>query len=234
MHRTTIKFLPSFLLFSIQISLFAQLVPQHIKVDRSDPINYFLYTPVGNEQAYPLVVFLHGGGEGGSDIELVKKHGIPKLISEGLDFPFYVFAPQNPSLSNLWDDQMVEYMVDKLIDSLSVDINKIYLVGMSRGGNGIWRMAINNPSKYAAIISVCAASIPTIYLNRLSSLPVWFFHGEKDTVVPVEETIRAYELMRKETDKVKITLYPEANHDSWTETFENQEIYTWLVHQRLK
>jgi len=234
MHRTTIKFLPSFLLFSIQISLFAQLVPHHIKLDRSDPINYFLYTPVGNEQAYPLVVFLHGGGEGGSDIELVKKHGIPKLISEGQDFPFYVFSPQNPGLSKLWDDQMVEYMVDKLIDSLSVDINKIYLVGMSRGGNGIWRMAINNPAKYAAIISVCAASIPTIYLNRLSSLPVWFFHGEKDTVVPVEETIRAYELMRKENDKVKITLYPKANHDSWTETFENQEIYTWLLHQRLK
>lgn len=234
MHRTIIKLLLSFLLFGIQASLLAQLAPHHIKVERSEPLNYFLYTPTGSQQVYPIVVFFHGGGEGGSDIELVKKHGLPKLISEGQDFPFYIFAPQNPSLSNLWDDQLVEYMVDKLIDSLSVDRNRIYLIGMSRGGNGVWRMAINNPNKYAAMISVCAASIPTIYLNRLSSLPVWFFHGQKDNVVPVEESIRAYELMKKENDKVKITLYPDANHDNWTETFQNAEIYKWLLQQQLK
>ncbi len=197
-------------------------------------MNFYLYSPAPDKESYPLVVFLHGGGESGDDIELVKRHGFPKLISEGRDFPFYVFAPQNPYLQGLWDDRMVNHMVDKLVDSLNVDVKRIYLVGLSRGGNGIWRLAINNPDKYAAMISICAASIPIQYLKRTPLLPVWFFHGEKDTAVPVAQTIQAYERMKQLNSNVRITLYPEAGHNSWTQTFNNDEIYTWLLSHRLK
>lgn len=222
------------LLLIVHTSLFAQLDPFETTVTRNEKMNFYLYSPTPATELSPLVVFLHGGGEGGDDIELVKKHGLPKLISQGSDFPFYVFAPQNPYTNGLWDDRMIDHMVDRLVDSLSIDVKQIYLVGLSRGGNGIWRMAINNPDKYAAMISICAASIPLLYLKRTPTLPVWFFHGEKDSVVPVAQTIQAYEKMRKLNADARITLYPEANHDSWTQTFKNDEIYKWLLSHRLK
>ena len=127
---------------------------------------------------------------------------------------------------------MVNQMVDHIVDWLNIDKRRIYLAGLSRGGNGVWRMAINNPDKYAALISICAASIPKLYINRVPSLPVWFFHGEKDKVVPVNQTIEAFERMSNFNSKAKLTIYPEANHDSWTKTFENDEVYEWMLSQR--
>ena len=211
----------------------AQMSAHRVIVERDQPMNYLLYRPEKTGEPLPLVVFLHGGGESGDNIELVKTHGPPKLIEAGKEFPFYLFAPQNPYKRGLWDDRMVNYMVDELIDSLNIDTKRIYLTGLSRGGNGIWRMAINNPGKYAAMISICAAAIPMFYLNRVANLPVWFFHGEQDTVIPVQQTITAYGKMKIVNEKTRITLYPDAGHDSWTKTFENPSIYDWLLSQHL-
>ncbi|MEQ9310121.1 MAG: prolyl oligopeptidase family serine peptidase [Balneolaceae bacterium] len=218
-----------FIFFSPSIS--AQLVLLESNIDADQQINYLFYTPSDFKDQAPLVVFLHGGGEGGTDIEKVKIHGIPKLISEGREFPFYMIAPQNPYTSGFWDDRVVDKLVDEIIKNHNIDASRIYLTGMSRGGYGVWRMAINNPGKYAAMVSVCAASIPLIYTNRLENLPVWFFHGEKDNVVPVEVSIKAYEKMKANNQNVKLTLYPDANHDSWTETFLNNELYEWMLSQ---
>jgi predicted peptidase len=220
-------------LISINITLSAQLVPLSVTINHHQKINYLLYTPSLQKASSPLVVFLHGGGESGDDLNLVKRHGLPKLIAQGRDFPFHVLAPQNPYKKGFWDDRMIDEMVDDLIDSLNIDKNKIYLVGMSRGGYGVWRMAINNPDKYAAMISICAAAIPIQYTTRVSTMPIWFFHGQKDDAIPVEQTIAAYEKMKTNNSKVKMTLYPEAKHDSWTETFENDEIYDWLLSHSL-
>ena len=194
-------------------------------------MNFLLYAPAEQQNALPLVVFLHGGGESGDDIEKVKTHGLPKLISEGRDFPFYVFAPQNPYEQGFWDDRTVDAMVDNLVDSLAIDTARIYLVGMSRGGYGVWRMAMNHPNKYAAMVAICPASIPVPYLSRVSSLPIWLFHGEQDDVVPVQQTVAAHEILKEINPNAKLTLYPEANHDSWTQTFENDAVYEWLLSQ---
>jgi len=212
----------------------AQLKAVETELVRTEKMNYLLYTPTGTQSQYPLVVFLHGGGEGGNDIELVKKHGLPKLIAQGRDFPFYVFAPQNPHINGLWDDRMVDKLVDELVHRHNIDTTRIYLAGLSRGGYGVWQMAINHPHKYAAMISICAATIPINYLKNVSGLPVWFFHGEKDDVIPVQQTLQAYETMKVLNPKTRITIYPAANHDSWTQTFENEEIYNWLLLQRLE
>lgn len=211
----------------------AQLDVERSIVAEKDSLNYLLYTPKDTLNKMPLVVFLHGGGEGGTDLELVKTHGLPKLISEGKEFPFYMFAPQNRHVKGLWDDRLIHSKTMELADSLKIDKRRIYLVGMSRGGDGVWRMAVNNPKTYAGLISICAASIPYIYLKNDPALPVWFFHGEKDMVVPVEQTIEAYTRMRQLNENVELTLYPEVNHECWTITFENEEIYSWLLSQQL-
>lgn len=220
-----------FLFLVLSTSLSAQLVSFESNSDVVGEMNYLFYTPSNLTEKAPLVVFLHGGGEGGTDIEKVKIHGIPKLISEGREFPFYMIAPQNPYTRGFWDDRAVDKLVDEIVKNHNIDPARIYLAGMSRGGYGVWRMGINNPDKYAAMISVCAASIPLMYTNRIGDLPVWFFHGEKDNVVPVEVSINAYEKMKINNQNAKLTLYPDASHDSWTETFLNDEIYEWLLDQ---
>ncbi|MFY0689611.1 MAG: dienelactone hydrolase family protein [Cyclobacteriaceae bacterium] len=201
---------------------------------RGESFNFLLYEPQDVSSATPLVVFLHGGGEGGDNVELVKKHGLPKLIDQGRSFPFYMLAPQSPYESGFWDDRMVDEMVDRLVDSLNIDVKRIYLTGLSRGGYGVWRMAVNNPKKYAAMISVCAASIPLPYVRRLSHLPVWLFHGDADPVIPTEQSVQAYELMKPNNDKVKLTIYPGVGHDSWVNAFEKEPIYEWLLSQKLE
>ncbi|MDO6760105.1 prolyl oligopeptidase family serine peptidase [Tamlana sp. 2_MG-2023] len=213
--------------------LFAQLTEHKSNIVNNTEIQYFLYTPIQKQELYPLVVFLHGGAQSDTDLNIAKAHGIPKRIAEGKDFPFYVFAPLNPNKNGLWDDRAIHKKVTKLVDSLPIDKKRIYLAGLSRGGDGIWRMAVNNPNTYAAMISVCAADIPMVYIKWAKNLPVWFFHGEKDAVVSVEQTKEAYKTLKKLNPKTKLTIYPDAAHDSWTETYNNEAVYSWLLEQHL-
>jgi predicted peptidase len=202
-----------------------------IKVKNQTKMNYLLYQPENINGEAPLLVFLHGGGEGGNNIEKVKKHGPPKLIEEGREFPFYVLSPQNPYEKGFWDDQAVMKLVNKIIEKYPIDTNRIYLTGLSRGGYGAWRLAMNNPDKFAAMVVVCAASAPAVYANRIKHIPVWIFHGEKDEVVPVSESIQMADALKAVDAEVRLTLYPEANHDSWTETFNNEEVFNFLLKQ---
>ncbi|MBU2950103.1 prolyl oligopeptidase family serine peptidase [Tamlana agarivorans] len=204
-----------------------------MEANTQESYQYLLYTPTEKKEQYPLVVSLHGGANSDSDLNIVKKHGIPKRLNEGKDFPFYVFAPLNPNKKGLWNDRQIHQMVMKLADSLPIDKKRIYLTGLSRGGDGIWRMAVNHPNTYAAMLSVCAADIPMIYIKWAKNLPVWFFHGEEDAVVPVEQTKEAYKTLKKLNSKTKLTIYPDAKHDSWTETYNNEAVYSWLLEQHL-
>ncbi|AUS04222.1 prolyl oligopeptidase family serine peptidase [Pseudotamlana carrageenivorans] len=222
-----------FLTLTCTTTMFAQLSSHKKEAVNRVEMQYLLYTPSQNNEQSPLVIFLHGGAESDTDLNVAKAHGIPKRIAEGKDFPFYVFAPLNPNKKGLWDDRTIHKMAMSLADSLPIDKKRIYLAGLSRGGDGIWRMAVNNPKTYAAMISVCAADIPMIYLKWAKNLPVWFFHGEKDTVVPVEQTKEAYNTLKKLNQNTKLTLYPNATHDSWTETYNNEAVYSWLLKQHL-
>ena len=198
------------------------------------PLHYLQYLPTPKEpsiQQYPLLLFLHGGGEGGDDIEKVKKHGPPKLIAEGKSFPFIVISPQNPSETQFWDDQQLIRLLDELERDLPVDRSRIYLTGLSRGAYGAWRLAIQNPNRFAAMIPICGGG-PAPYAKRIKHLPVWVFHGQKDPVIPVEESQRMVDALKSADGNVKFTIYPEAKHDTWTETYENPAIYEWLLQHR--
>jgi len=209
--------------------LSAQQKAYSVKVKNLSEMNYLLYEPRAIKEKVPLLVFLHGGGESGDNIEVVKKHGPPKLIDAGKEFPFYVLSPQNPYEKGFWDDRAVMELVDKIVKNNNVDENRIYLAGLSRGGYGAWRLAMNNPDKFAAMIVVCAASSPKGYANWIKHIPVWIFHGEKDRVVPVSESMQMAETLKDLGANVKLTLYPEADHDSWTETFNNDAVYEFLL-----
>lgn len=195
------------------------------------PLHYWRYLPKNYASAtnrkFPLVLFLHGGGEVGDSLALVKKHGPPKLISRGKQFPFVMIAPQNPQ-DRLWDDDLLLKLLDEIIATHRIDEDRVYLTGLSRGGFGTWRMAIQNPDKFAAIAPISGGGLPD-YVDRIKDVPVWAFHGARDRAIPLSRTVAMTEALQAAGGNVKLTVYPEAAHDAWTQTYDNPALYEWLL-----
>lgn len=196
-------------------------------------INYLLYLPKDYDlkEKFPLLLFLHGAGERGNDLQLVKKHGPPKLIEEGKEFPFIVVSPQCP-LNKRWDPDELTALLDYLIENYKVDKDKIYVTGLSMGGNGTWRLAAKIPDRLAAVIPICGWG-DLFEVCMMGKLPVWAFHGAKDPVVPLKASEDLVQRLNSCGGNAKLTVYPDAEHDSWTETYNNPEIYEWLLSKSL-
>ncbi|HWQ92995.1 MAG TPA: prolyl oligopeptidase family serine peptidase [Clostridia bacterium] len=207
-------------------------------------VNYLLYLPEGYDadpaKRWPLMLFLHGAGERGTNIWKVAVHGPPKHAAVGSNFPFIVVSPQCPE-GQRWSNEVLLGLLDEVTGAYRVDTTRIYLTGLSMGGYGTWNLGCSYPEKFAAIVPICGGGekISILLASRersqaLRSLGVWAFHGAKDPVVPLEESQRMVDALRQVGVRdVKFTVYPEANHDSWTETYQNPELYEWLLkHQR--
>ena len=202
-------------------------------------VNYLLYLPkdYGKDKSkkWPLVVFLHGSGESGSDVEKVKTHGPPKLVAAGKEFPFILVSPQAPVFPRRgWDVETLNAMLDDVLAKYAVEQDQVYLTGLSMGGYGTWAWASANPERFAAIAPICGGGDARMTSRRLRSMPIWVFHGAKDPTVPIQESEQMVaELKKIGNPEVKFTVYPEAGHDSWTVTYDNPELYTWLLsHKR--
>jgi len=196
-------------------------------------LKYLLYVPetATADRPVPLVLFLHGGGEGGNDLQKVKKHGLPKLIAAGKEFPFIVVSPQNPSETQFWDDQQLFRLLDEVQAAHPVDPSRIYLTGLSRGGYGAWRLAIQDPDRFAALVPISGGgAVP--YAKKIKHVPTWVFHGAKDPDIPLSESQRMVDALKSAGGNVRFTIYPEAQHDAWSETYDNPELYEWLLQQR--
>lgn len=229
-----------FLLLVMMSSSFSQFNKQNSFIFQKEVritlfANYLLYLPedyAKSDKSFPLVLFLHGMGESGEDIEKVKTHGLPKLINEGKEFPFIVVSPQCPD-EYFWNDEILIALLDHIEQNYRVNKNKIYVTGLSMGGHGTWTLALANPDRFAAIAPICGWSHPAELCN-LSNMPIWVFHGAKDSVVPLSDSEQIVEQLKAcGSTKVKFTIYPEANHDSWTKTYNNEELYKWLLEQSL-
>jgi predicted peptidase len=197
-------------------------------------MGYLLYLPkdYDTKESWPLVLFLHGAGERGNDLELVKKHGPPKLISEGKDFPFIVVSPQCPK-DRWWEPIELLALLDEIGKTHNVDEDRIYLTGLSMGGFGTWRLAAFAPDRFAAVAPISGGG-ETYWAKQIAPLPVWAFHGAKDKGVPLERSEAMIEALKKQGGNPKLTVYPDAEHDSWTETYNNPQFYEWLLEQKRK
>lgn len=214
---------------------------------------YLRSLPEGYDAAggrrWPLILFLHGAGERGTDLQLVAKHGPPKLLAGGsgltkaeadagrrLAREFIVISPQC-SPGEIWDDDAVLGLLDAVCNELKVDGTRVYLTGLSMGGYGTWSLAMKHPERFAAVVPICGGGrLIDVLISRgpkrekLQTLGVWAFHGAKDPTVPVSESERMVETLRKAgANDVKLTIYPEAAHNSWAEAYANLELYTWLL-----
>jgi len=206
------------------------------QISKTVTCDYLLHLPKDygkKNTSWPLLLFLHGAGERGSDLNRVKKHGPPKLIERGKDLPFIVVSPQCPA-GQWWPELLdtLSALLDEVESSYTVDRERVYLTGLSMGGFGTWSLACQQPDRFAAIAPICGGG-PWYLANRLKETPVWAFHGAKDTVVPMRLSEEMIHAIQRHGGDAKLTVYPEANHDSWTLTYDNPELYTWLLSHSL-
>jgi predicted peptidase len=219
---------------------------EHFVVERRQVLaaDYLLFLPEGYDatanKRWPLIFFLHGAGERGTNLALVAKHGPPKIDTTQTNFPFIVVSPQCPE-GKIWSNDLLLALLDEVEKKYAVDTHRVYLTGLSMGGYGAWSLGLSHPERFAALAPLCGGGdFITPYMAAtdkkaaLLTLPIWAFHGGKDPVVPVEESRRMVSLMEKLGNKeVKLTIYPEAGHDCWTETYSNPELFKWfLQHSR--
>lgn len=209
-------------------------------VTREVHLSYLLYLPKDYkedaEKRWPLLLFLHGAGERGSDLNRVAVHGPPKLIRQGTNFPFIVVSPQCPS-DERWRAEDLVRLLDHVCFHYAVDTNRIYLTGLSMGGFGSWSLASLYPERFAAVAPICGGGevidvllAPQKRRDAFKNLGIWAFHGAKDPVVPLSESERMVSAFKRAgCQEVELTVYPEAQHDSWTETYANPKLYEWFM-----
>ena len=159
-------------------------------------------------------------------MELVRKHGPPKLIAEGKPFPCIVVSPQCPA-GQWWDPGDLKALLDQVEHDYAIDFSRIYVTGLSMGGFGTWTLGIAYPDMIAALAPVCGWGEPFAAF-RLKDMPIWAFHGAKDPIVPLSKGQEMIDAVKRAGGSPRFTIYPEAEHDSWTETYNNPELYDWL------
>ena len=198
-------------------------------------LRYLLALPEGYDdpgreaEKWPLLMFLHGVGECGNDVEIVKRHGPPKLIEAGRKLPAIVVSPQCPV--PVWQPLALNALVDELVAKLRVDESRIWLTGLSMGGFGAWATASERPSRYAALVPVCGGG-DWLAAQRTKSVPTWIFHGRLDAIVPLDSSESMARWLDKPGASPKLTIYDDLGHDCWTRAYEEPELWTWLFEQR--
>ncbi|MCL6456544.1 MAG: prolyl oligopeptidase family serine peptidase [Gorillibacterium sp.] len=210
---------------------------RNVVVSHELEINYRTYLPDDYEadvaKAWPLVIFLHGAGQRGEDSELLELHGPPKEVATGRSFPFLLVAPQCPE-DSVWimqKDRVME-VLRNVQQEYRVDPQRIYLTGLSMGGFGAWEIAMEHPKIFAALMPICGGGM-SWRSDQLLHMPIWTFHGAKDEVVPIiytEEMVRALKALG---NPIRYTVYPDAGHDCWTEVYQRDDVYDWLLIQHL-
>lgn len=256
------------------------------------PREYFLYLPVGYQsetsKKWPVILFLHGGGERGdglNDLKYTLMHGpLMEAWVQGRDVPFIIINPQMPMFDRPQRErpplperspegtapprpygnrpsqpmareaapeearnrtgsppqgwEMVEdevlAMVDNTVADYRADASRVYLTGLSYGGYGTWFFGSRHPERWAAIAPICGGGDPKM-VDRIvaQTLPLWIFHGGRDTTVPVSRSLEmAVALEAAGHPEVRLTVHEDLGHNVWTRVYEGQDLYSWFLRNR--
>lgn len=225
------------LLISAFISLFTLLLPLKTQAqDRQksyEKYPYLLYLPKEYETSkamFPVVIYLHGGSQGGQDLRKLKTYGLPHLVDQGRNFPFIIASPQCPDgkfwSTNNWFDSLYAELTTKY----RVDQKRVYLTGISMGGYGAWQTAVKYPDKFAAVVPLCGGCDDSIQICRIKHIPIWTFHGTADDVIPISETERLVKRLDACQGRVNFTRLEKEGHGIQY-VYEDNALYTWLLKQ---
>ncbi|MCC6231537.1 MAG: prolyl oligopeptidase family serine peptidase [Verrucomicrobiales bacterium] len=203
---------------------------------------YLLFLPKGYEatgtKRWPLMIFLHGAGERGTNLAAVAVHGPPKMVTTNPDFPFVLVSPQCPEGAT-WDVTTLDALLTEILATHAIDPARVCLTGLSMGGYGSWAWALAHPQRFAAVAPICGGGSTIDALlasgarrDHLKRLPVWAFHGGKDNVVPLSESERMIDAFKKLGNTPRLTVYPEAGHDSWSAAYRDPALLAWFLEQK--
>jgi predicted peptidase len=197
-------------------------------------IRYLIFVPQeyrSDGPEWPLLLFLHGAGERGDDLELVATHGPPNIVKSTPDFPFVVVSPQCPAYQRWRPDELIQ-LVDHISANYRIDRRRIYVTGLSMGGYGTWALCAQYPDKFAAAVPICGGGNLATAGKLARKTPVWAFHGQQDRIVVLQQSAEMVQALEAAGGNVKFTVYPESGHDSWTETYNNPSVYGWMLQQQ--
>jgi predicted peptidase len=212
--------------------------------------NYLLYLPPeygrDPQKKWPLILFLHGFGTRSKNVETLLYEALPQMLQIGNELPFIVVSPQ------LTDDSEQDYWTrEKVVDSLftlldeiqanyAVDPKKIYLTGVSLGGNGVWAIGLMYPKRFAALVPVMGffGNTASVWVPDnicdLKDVPVWAFHGAQDHIVPLFAEQELVDALKACGGNVQFTVYPDGDHNISGQVYTDPDLYTWLETQSLK
>ncbi|MEO0476344.1 MAG: prolyl oligopeptidase family serine peptidase [Planctomycetota bacterium] len=211
-------------------------VEVEIEIKETKSLDYLIALPKDYDKdgdAVPLLLFLHGAGERGKDLNKVKVHGPPKMVEKGHDFGAIVVSPQCPK-DTWWTDHtdVLLALIDKAEKEHNVDKTRIYVTGLSMGGYGTFALTAAAPERFAAAVPICGGGTRT-QAKKISKLPMWVFHGDADKVIPVEESTRMVEAMNQlNGEQAKLTIYKGVGHNSWDRAYGDKTMWKWLFEQK--
>ncbi len=201
-----------------------------VKFKKFEELDYVVRFPNGYEEGkrYPVIIVLHGSGTRGQNPEMLLGNASFTVTQQYEDFPFVLVAPQ--CHTNTWFDifDLLKRFAIRIAGDGYCDRERVYLMGISMGGYGAWQLAMSMPELFAAIVPICGGGM---YWNasRLVNVPVWAFHGGKDTVVFPEESQKMVDAVNQRGGNARLTIYPENGHDAWNDTLKNKEVFQWLL-----
>lgn len=210
--------------------------PRHLHraLPQAVDLGYLLYVPEGyeaSERAWPLLLFLHGAGSRGTELDSVKIDGPPRMIEEGHAFPCLVVSPQCPA-GEYWSAAALVALLDEVIETHRVDQDRVYVTGLSMGGYGTWRLAAAIPERLAAIVPICGGGNPET-AARIKHIPAWVFHGAKDQVVDLAKSAEMVNALYAAGAEARFTVYPDTDHvDAWRKAYADEVLWSWLMAQQ--
>jgi predicted peptidase len=230
-------------------------------VQGGDTLPYRVLLPINYDSSkqYPVMFFLHGAGERGYDNEKQLTHGGKLFLQPEVrtNFPAIVIFPQCSS-TDYWSNvlrlhnaagkrafhfvadgnatrymELLQELIRYTLEAYAVEKNRVYIGGLSMGGMGTYEVVRRMPGVFAAAVAICGGEHPAT-AKQLKKVDWWIFHGGKDDVVPPQASQQIANALNKEGAKVKFTLYPEANHNSWDPAFAEKDLLPWLFSQKRK
>jgi poly(3-hydroxybutyrate) depolymerase len=216
--------------------------PSFVKVTDARGYKALVLVPSNTSEVvngkYPAILFLHGIGESGNNLDILKQNGFPRVLEGDQQFPFIFIMPQCPSstewyYTNADNITAMRLFLDDILNRFPVDPARLYITGLSMGGIGSWYFAINMPSRFAALVPVAFRGDGWSPAPA-KDIPVWAFHGNKDSVIPISKAQELVDQFRAAGGSVRFEPYPNGSHDgsTWTVTYNNLDLYDWMLRKK--
>lgn len=216
--------------------------PYFVKVTDSKGYKTLVLVPSNTSETvngkYPAILFLHGIGESGNDLDMLKQKGFPRVLEGDQQFPFIFIMPQCPSstewyYTNADNITAMNLFLDDILSRFPVDPARLYITGLSMGGIGSWYFAIKMPSRFAALVPVAFRGDGWSPAPA-KEIPVWAFHGAKDSVIPIAKAQLLVDQFKAAGGNIRFDPYPNGSHDAstWTATYNNPDLYDWMLRKK--